>query len=382
MKDSDREHASHGGAHAENGSRLRTVLRHPATLALLVGVTITLVDRLTEHLPIYLLIILLALVVGAFLFGVVNVVRDTKEWLPPEGIFREAWTSRRLKIVGVFLLFILVGLQAFRVYNQLTPDSLLSTLFEHREGTGGVEREYDMLAGVGNVFASERPDVVAIDSSGKAVILELDSDARVKAKIEAEETWDYDHLVGLGNIDDDEDVEVLTTRGRPGWIMDYEDLGEQESSRDLAGRTWSYDFVTAVADVDGSGEPEILGINLDGDDELLYIEDGHYTVDDNRSETVQEAGHYDFVTGIGDIDGDEKPEVLAVIDGKGLLLHFDRNAEYTSTELDGSWDYEYLTSLYTFGDEEPGMVLAVRSDEACILSFNSNGTYSVDDCHT
>lgn len=243
---------------------------------------------------------------------------------------------------------------------------------------GLADWQYRLVEGVGDTDGNGAREVLVIEDDGTGTLFELGANDALVNPLPTFHDWTpYELVTGVGNVDGDPPPEIFVVDGEDGWLLGRTSGGqwvEEENSIEF-GRDWSYERIAGVADVDGSGVPEILGANWAGRgdiDELMYLEpSGRYSPDEHRHEVVPEEGDYDWITGVGDVDGNGRPEVLAAIGTRGFLLSFCPNATHLRTELGSGWDYDFLTSLRVFGDPGESAALGVDDGEAVIRKFGS-----------
>ncbi|HEV2756943.1 MAG TPA: hypothetical protein VG318_14340 [Actinomycetota bacterium] len=223
--------------------------------------------------------------------------------------------------------------------------------------------------GVGDTDRDKAPELLVVDLEGDGVLYELGVDGDLEHPSPTSHDWSaYDLITGLGDLDDDGHSEIFVATHEDGWLLRRApDGGWTKDPREF-GRTWDHDVTASVADVDDSHAPEILGINWGDRDDLMYIgEGGIYDPDLHRYEEVKHLPDYDRVTGLGDFNGDGRPDVLAILGKSGRLLDFCPNATYVSTRLSGSWDYDFITNLKVFGEAGESQIVAVENGEVEIV---------------
>lgn len=143
-----------------------------------------------------------------------------------------------------------------------------------------------------------------------------------------------------------------------------------------------YRFVTGVGDVDGDDFPDVLVVATDGAEIIhLHPEEGGFI--------RRLGGEWDFhqVTGVGNIDGKGAPDVFVARDERGWVLHLDDDdplSEPTDQPPDTDWSYDGITGVGNIANSPLPDVLVVNNDRETVrtdddqdslMYFSGKGIY-------
>jgi hypothetical protein len=200
----------------------------------------------------------------------------------------------------------------------------------------------------GNISGSSWPDLVSRRTSdGHLMVSRTGGQLKFKRSVTAAKGWgEKDLVAALGNVVGDSAGDVIARDQSTGKAALYP--GDGRGGLGKAVRTYSrfadLDQLVGVGDFDGDGRPDMVG-RVAGSQELrLYP--GRRKGAFGPTRVLRAKWPYDLTVGPGDVDKDGKPDLLARSGDRLYLFRGNRTRLRAAMTLPRRWDgYDVITGL-------------------------------------
>ncbi|MEU7068846.1 VCBS repeat-containing protein [Streptomyces narbonensis] len=194
-----------------------------------------------------------------------------------------------------------------------------------------------LVAGVGNLDADSRPDVLSVDEGGALWLYPGTTDGLGSRTSVSATGWGVvTRMTGVGNMTGDAKPDLLAI-WENGDAYLYEGRAGGLGASHKIGTSWNtMRLVTGAGDLTGDGRPDVLAVDGDG---KLWLYPGNTSGGlGPRTEVSTGWGIVRTMAGVGDLDGDGTPDVLAVWeDGTARLYPGRLNGLGASKPVDLGW---------------------------------------------
>jgi hypothetical protein len=196
------------------------------------------------------------------------------------------------------------------------------------------------------------PDLVLRDATKEAYVATTGGQLRFAGRRVAASGFRRADLLAAGaDLTGDGHPDIVVRNGRTGVTSLYRGDGNGHfgDPTSMSARYAALDQLVVAGDMDGDGHPDLVGRNAT--DHRLYLYPGRGDGRFGRARVLsQHWGRYDLTAGVGDLDGDGHPDLVAR-DGSGTLwlVHGQGAGQLGArTALPGHW--AHFDQIAGFGD--------------------------------